>query len=164
MTIDPEQLIAGLDQDIEKAQSRARAVQDGLSAVRVTERSDDGQIQVTVNATGNVVDLRLADGPRAKQGSELAQDILHTMRRAQSRLADAVHDRLADTAPPETLAAMGDQYRTTFTAPREEPKERKRRTMRIGAEEDLSAARPRPSRPGGRPDEDPGFGDRNLLR
>jgi DNA-binding protein YbaB len=164
MTMDPEQLIAGVELDIEQARSRARAVQDGLSAVRVTERSDDGQVQVTVNATGNVVDLRLADGPRAKQGAELAQDILHTMRRAQSRLADAVHDRLADTAPPETLAAMGDQYRTTFTAPREEPKDRRRRTMRIGAGEDLPVARPRPARPGPRPDDDPDFGDRNLLR
>ena len=164
MTIDPEQLIAGLEQDIEKAQQRAKEIQDGLTAVRVTERSDDGQIAVTVNATGNVIDLRLADGPRAKQGQELAQDILHTMRRAQSRLADAVHDRLAGTAPGETLAAMDDQYRTTYPRPRDESKERKRSTLRIGAEEDLSAARPRPSRPGRRPDEDPDFGDRNLLR
>ncbi|MFI7676704.1 YbaB/EbfC family nucleoid-associated protein [Actinophytocola sp. NPDC049390] len=162
--MDPEQLIAGLEQDIEKVRRQANAVQDGLGAVRVTERSDDGQIAVTVNATGNVVELRLGDGPRAKQGQELAQEILHTMRRAQSRLADAVHDRLADTAPEATLAAMDDQYRTTYPRPRDEPKERKRSTLRIGAEEDLSAARPRPSRPGQRPDEAPDFGDRNLLR
>lgn len=164
MTIDPEELITGLEQNIEEVRSRALAIQDGLGAVRVTERSDDGQIAVTVNATGNVLDLRLADGPRAKQGPELAQDILDTMRRAQARIADTVRDRLADTAPEATLAAMDDQFRTTFPPPKEEPKARTRQTLRIGAEEDLRAAPRRPSRPGRQPDDDRDFGDRGLLR
>lgn len=161
---DPDQLIAEYEQKIEAERRKAEQIRDGLTAVRATARSDDGQVTVTVNATGNVVDLRLTDGPRDKPGPELAQDIMHTLRRAQSRIAEEVHARLADTAPPATLAELENQYRTTYPAPVAEPKEQRRRTLRIGAEEELPTAPARPRRPRPQPEEDVEYGDRNLLR
>jgi DNA-binding protein YbaB len=154
---DPDQLIADYERQIEIAQQKAEQIRDGLDAVRITERTGDGQVAVTVDATGNVVDLRLADG-------ELAQDILRTLRRAQSRIAAEVHTRLADTAPPETLAELENQYRTAYPAPADEPKDQPRRTLRVGAGEEPPAERPQPRRPRPQPQDDADYGDRNLLR
>jgi DNA-binding protein YbaB len=153
----PDEVIADFEEKIEAARQKAEQIREGLDAVRVTESTDDGRVTVTVNATGNVVDLRVADDPK------LAQEVLLALRRAQAGLAAAVRTQLADTAPPETLAEMENQYRTTYPAPPEDPQDRRRRTLRIGAEEDLSSARPQPRTPR-RPAEDPDYGDRNLLR
>jgi hypothetical protein len=161
---DPDQLIADFEEKAAQARQRAERIRDGLTAVRVTERTPDGRVAVTVNASGNLVDLRLADGPQDKAGPELAQDIMRTLRRAQSHLAEAVRDGLGEVAGPDTLAELENQYRTTYPPPAEEPKDRRRRTLRIGAEEDLSAAQPRAGRPRQRSEDDPDHGDRNLLR
>jgi hypothetical protein len=161
---DPDQLIADYEHKIEMAQREAEQIRDGLAAVRVTERTSDDQITVTVDTNGNMVDLRLTDGPRDKPGPRLAEDILHTLRRAQSRIAEEVRSRLADTAPPATLAELENQYRTAYPAPAEQPKERVRRTLRIDAEEELSTEQPRARRSHRPTDEDTDYGDRNLLR
>ncbi|MGH3761064.1 YbaB/EbfC family nucleoid-associated protein [Actinophytocola sp.] len=121
------------------AQRRAEQIRDGLERVRATERSDDGQITVTVNSSGNVVDLEL--GPRDRSGPELAADILRTIRAAQANLADAVHTTMAPTFEgSELLAELDEQYRTAYPAPEPAPK---------------------PGPP--RPDEDTDHEGRNLL-
>lgn len=145
------------------AQRRAEQVRDGLDRTRATASSDDGQITVTVNASGNVVDLKL--GTREKAGPELAEEILRTIRTAQSKLADAVHTTMAPTlAGTELLAELDRQYRAGYPAP--EPARAANRTLRLGAEADR-AAEPAPARRRApRPDEDTDthYGERNLLR
>lgn len=160
----PDQLIADFERKAVEARQRAERIRDGLTAVRVTERTPDGRVAVMVNSSGNLVDLRLADGPQDKAGPELAQDIMRTVRRAQSRLADAVRGGLGEVAGPETLAELTRQYHDTYPAPAEEPKERRRRTLRIGSEEDLPSAQPRSRRARQQSGDDPEYGDRNLLR
>jgi DNA-binding protein YbaB len=158
---DPEKLLADYEKKAVEAQQRAERVRDGLAAVRVTERSSDGRVAVTVNSTGNLVDLRLA--PHDKAGPELAQDILRTLRRAQSRLADAVQDGLGEAAGPETLAELTRQYRAAY--PAVDPAEPRRRTvLRLGAQAEEEQPRPGRRERATPDDAEPGYGDRNLLR
>jgi DNA-binding protein YbaB len=146
-----------------QAQRRAEQIRDGLDRVRVTYRGDDGRITVTVNASGNVVDLKL--GPRETPGPELAEDILRTMRAAQAKLGEAVHAAMAaDFAGSELLADLDRQYREAYPVPEQD--RGARRTLRLGAEGDRAAAaadRPERAREP-RPDGDTDYGDRNLLR
>lgn len=160
MTIDPEQLFTDYEAKLADVQRKAEQVTAGLRAAAVTERSDDGQVTVTVNASGNVTDLRIAPGGR--QGPDLAQSIMITMRRAQSRLADAVQRTVPATVGAELMSELTGQYRRTYPAPPPEPRDRQR-TMRIGQE----AGAPPPARPSRRhpePGDDTDYSDRGLLR
>lgn len=160
MTIDPEQLFADHEARLADVQRKAEQVTAGLKAAVVTERSDDGQVTVTVNASGNVTDLRITPGGR--QGPDLAQSIMITMRRAQSRLADAVQRTVPATVGTTMMTELTDQYRRTYPAPPPEPRG-PQRTMRIGAEPGPQPpARPPRRRP--EPGDDTDYSDRGLLR
>ncbi len=160
MTMDPEQLFADYESKLADVQRKAEQVSAGLKAAAVTERSEDGQVSVTVNASGNVTDLRIAPGTR--QGPELAQTIMVIMRRAQSRLAEAVQRTVPATSGTGLMTELTDQYRRTYPAPPPEPRG-PRRTMRLGAENEAAPlARPPRRRPA--PGDDTDYSDRGLLR
>jgi DNA-binding protein YbaB len=160
MTIDPEQLFTDYEAKLDEVQRKAEQLTAGLNAAAVTERSDDGQVTVTVNAAGNVTDLRI--GPGGRQGPDLAQSIMSTMRRAQSRLADAVRHTVPPTVGPELMTELTDQYRRTYPVPPPESRD-PRRTMRLGAEEQQPPP-PRPPRRRPAPGDDTDYSDRGLLR
>lgn len=160
MTIDPEQLFTDYEAKLDEVQRKAEQITAGLKAAAVTERSDDGQVTVTVNAAGNVTDLRIAPGGR--QGPDLAQSIMATMRRAQGRLADAIRHTVPATVGTSLMTELTDQYRRTYPAPAPEPRD-PRRTMRLGAgPEAPPPARPPRRRPA--PGDDTDYSDRGLLR
>jgi hypothetical protein len=149
---DPEHLLVDFETRLAETTRMAEQVRTSLDAVNATARSGDGKVMVTVNASGNVVDLRLPDG-------DLAATVLNTIRRAQSQLADAVRTamptELADTA---VVAELDSQYRTAYP----EPARELRRTLRLGPEDEATRDRPAPRRTRG--DDEPEFGDRTLLR
>jgi len=154
---DPEQLFVDYQARLDEAQRKAEQVRAGLSAITATERSADGQVTVTVNASGNVTDLRITPGGR--QGAELAQAVMNTMRRAQSKLASAVQNQL----PPAIADELTRQYSGMYPAPPPEPPQGPRRTMRLGAQPDATPARRRRApRPGEQDDTD--YSNRGLLR
>jgi DNA-binding protein YbaB len=163
MTIDPEQLFADHEAKLADVRRKAEQVTAGLKATTVTERSDDGQVTVTVNASGNVTDLRITPGGR--QGPDLAQSIMITMRRAQSRLADAVQRTVPATVGTTMMTELTGQYRRTYPAPPPEPRG-PQRTMRL-AQEPPAPPRPAPPRPPRRrpePGDDTDYSDRGLMR
>jgi len=156
---DPEHLFGDYAAKLEEAQRTAEEVRSTLDSVRSTARADDGRVAVTVNASGNVVDLRLPD-------ADLAATVLRTIRQAQARLAETVHT----SAPPSlagsaVLAELDTQYRTNYPEPAPDDQPRPRRTLRLGTDDEpapppqAAPRRPRPEPPG--PDD---FADRNLLR
>ncbi len=164
MTIDPEQLFVDYEAKLAEVQRKAEQVTAGLKATTATARSDDGQVTVTVNASGNVTDLRIAPGGR--QGPDLAQSIMLTMRRAQSTLADAVRRTVPATVGPTMLTELTEQYRRTYPAPPPEPPRGPQRTMRLGPEAVPPSPQPPARAPRRRPSpgDDTDFSDRGLLR
>lgn len=156
---DPEHLLADFETRLADTTRMAEQVRTSLDAVSATARSGDGKVLVTVNASGNVVDLRLPDG-------ELAVAVLNTIRRAQSQLADAVRTAMpADLEGTAVMTELDAQYRTAYPEPVPEPARSPRRSLRIGPEDEAMSDRSAPRKPApARGDDEPEFGDRSLLR
>lgn len=153
---DPNQLLTDFEARLAETTRVAEQVRSGLDSVNAAARSADGKVAVTVDAAGNVVDLRLSD-------AELAATVLSTIRRAQSRLAGAVHKSMpAELAGTELVAELDERYRTTYPA---EPEPTRARSLRLGAEEERAAEQARPRKPRATsPGDDGDYGDRGLLR
>jgi hypothetical protein len=152
---DPEDLLADHSARMAETTRMAEQVRDGLAAVSATARSADGKLAVTVNASGNVVDLRLPD-------PDLAATVLTLIRRAQSQLADAVGAAMpAELAGSAVLTELDTQYRTAYPEPA--AGRAPRRSLRLGAEEDHAAEPVRSRRPRP-PSDNEEYGDRTLLR
>ncbi|MEV7092894.1 YbaB/EbfC family nucleoid-associated protein [Amycolatopsis sp. NPDC051045] len=111
----PEQLLASFDAKIAEAKQRGDRMQAEMAAVSVSERSQDGQIAVKVNHLGNLVGLQIGHAVREK--ANLADEILRTVQRAQSRLADAVQDGIPSIAGTETMNELVDQLHREYPEP-----------------------------------------------
>ena len=166
MVTDPELLFTDYEAKLADAQRKAEQITTGLNAIKVTERSVDGHVTVTVDASGNVTDLQIAPGDR--RGVELAQTIMQTMRRAQSRLADMVQNRLPATVGSPIMDELTAQYRGRYPVPPPEPARGPQRTLRLGAETESAPSSAGPvgnqRRRGRGPGDDVDYSDRGLLR
>lgn len=91
----------------------------GVQQIAVTESSADGVVTVTVDAGGNVTDLRITDGASGWAGAKISAAVLTTMRRAQARLADRVVEVMAGTVgdEPSALKAVLTNYHSKFPEP-----------------------------------------------
>ncbi|MET8993816.1 YbaB/EbfC family nucleoid-associated protein [Amycolatopsis sp. NPDC004169] len=111
----PEQLLASFDAKIAEAKQRGDRMQAEMAAVSVAERSQDGQIAVTVNHLGNLVGLEIGHAVREK--ANLADEILRTVQRAQSKLADAVQTGIPSIAGTDTMDELVQQLHREFPEP-----------------------------------------------
>ena len=114
----PEQLLASFDAKIAEAKQRGDRMQAEMAAVSVAERSPDGQIAVKVNHLGNLVGLEIGHAVREK--ANLADEILRTVQRAQSRLAGAVQAGMPSIAGTDTMNELVDQLHREFPEPEPE--------------------------------------------
>ncbi|MGW1681918.1 YbaB/EbfC family nucleoid-associated protein [Saccharopolyspora sp. NPDC002376] len=106
----------------EKAQ-RYQAMQAETEQLRLTASSNGGHIKVTVRADGSVTDLEFTDKIRSMPPSELAAQILSTMHRAQSDIANKVGETMTahlGDEDQETRTMMLDNLRERFP---EEPED-----------------------------------------
>lgn len=100
----------------ETSAARFKRVAAAADGVQVTRSSPDNLVTVTVNASGIVTDLRIADRAMSSHGSNLAAHILATMRRAQagiaSRMAEIVQATVGDdqTVVNTVLAKYHDKF------------------------------------------------------
>lgn len=159
--IDPEQLFVDYEAKLDEAQLKAEQVRAGLNAVTATERSADGQVTVTVNASGNVTDLQF--GPGGRSGPELAEVVLHTMRRAQNKLTGAVRDHVPPTVGAAIMDELTTQYGRMYPPPPEPPRG-PRRTLRLGGEPENTPPGQQRSRRPAEPRDEGDYSDRGLLR
>ncbi|KDN17804.1 YbaB/EbfC family nucleoid-associated protein [Amycolatopsis rifamycinica] len=111
----PEQLLASFDAKIAEAKRRGDRMQAELAAVSVSERSQDGQIAVKVNHLGNLVGLEIGHAVREK--ANLADEIMRTVQRAQSKLAGAVQAGIPSIAGTETMNELVQQLHREFPEP-----------------------------------------------
>ncbi len=90
-----QQLRSGLDE-----------LRTRLAELRVTERSDDGQVTATVNARGELISVELAPSIyRARDAGGLSAKITATVRRASAAAAAATQELVAGYLPADSGTA-----------------------------------------------------------
>jgi DNA-binding protein YbaB len=99
--------------------ARFQQMRAGVAQIAVTETSSDGVVTVTVDAGGNVTDLRVTDGASGWPGTKISTVVLTTMRRAQAKLADRVAEVMTGTVgdEPSALDAVLTNYHSKFPQP-----------------------------------------------
>ncbi|WP_370963722.1 YbaB/EbfC family nucleoid-associated protein [Amycolatopsis sp. cg9] len=125
---DPDEAIRRMDDwaaGFAAKAERYQAAQEETERLRLTASSPDGAVSVTVGADGTVTDLTFSNKVKSFPLEELSRQILTTMRRAQSgiaeRVAGVMAERLGDE-DRETRAALLDTLRGRFPDP-DEPEE-----------------------------------------
>ncbi|ANZ42217.1 hypothetical protein BBK82_46090 [Lentzea guizhouensis] len=163
---DPEQILANYEGTLAAAQRRSDAIRETLATLQVTERSADGQISVTVNDAGNLVDLKLGNALQRRDGDTVSREVLRVVQAAQGRVASTVQEAMAPLmgADSEAMHMMMDKLRSAqppADAPWSPPH------SGLGQIEDDTPPppppAPRPPRPH-RPDDDDDFSDGGFLR
>jgi len=140
---------AGIDQWVAQAKAKAERYQElraQAGQVSVAESSANGLVTVTIDASGNVTDLRITDRVRELSGAEVAAEVLLTMRRAQAKLPEKLAEVMAATlgdADGGTQQTIVGSYRAKFPDP--EPDDT-----------------PPPARPA-RPRDDDDFGGESVM-
>ncbi|WP_394621183.1 YbaB/EbfC family nucleoid-associated protein [Lentzea sp. JNUCC 0626] len=169
--IDPDQLLSQYEGKLAEAQARGDAIRETLAHLRVTERSPDGQIAVTVNDAGNLVGLELGQALQRKDSAVVAQDVLRTVQAAQSKVANTVGEAMAPLlgADSEAMHMMMDKLRSAQPPPPEQGREGWAPSeQRLGAIEDDGVPpppqQPPPRTPRHRADDDDDFSDGGFLR
>ncbi|MDA3643704.1 YbaB/EbfC family nucleoid-associated protein [Saccharopolyspora indica] len=102
-------------QGLQEKANRVAAMQQEIGRIRITERSRS--VTVTIDAEGIPVDVRFAD--QRASGAELSAEFMAVLRRAQSRIADAVTETTRTTLgdqDPTTANAVTSNYRQRFPA------------------------------------------------
>ncbi len=92
--------------------ARLEELRTRAETVSVTETSADGGIAVTVNTGGVITDLRITDRAASEPGARIAEQVLATMRRAQSRIAGRMDEVLRETAADDP--GLRDRVRTVY--------------------------------------------------
>ncbi|MEU7785176.1 YbaB/EbfC family nucleoid-associated protein [Amycolatopsis sp. NPDC049159] len=125
---DPDEAIRRMDDwaaGFAAKAERYQAAQEETERLRLTATSSDGAVSVTVGADGTVTDLTFSNKVKSFPLEELSRQILTTMRRAQSgiaeRVAGVMSERLGDE-DRETRTALLDTLRGRFPDP-DEPDE-----------------------------------------
>jgi DNA-binding protein YbaB len=103
---------------IDKLAADTQSMSDQLRGVRITASDPTGLVDVTVDSTGALVDLRLTDRMQRTAPAVVSQAILATLADARNKLADRSQEIIADTVGTESAAAraiadsVGRQLRT----------------------------------------------------
>lgn len=117
---DPDEAEARLDEwaaGFQRKAERYQAAQERTEDLRLSATNSDGSVKVTVRADGSVTDLDLSGRARSMELDELSSQILNTMRRAQSRIAESVSEVMTEEVgeeDPETRSMLIDNLRQRF--------------------------------------------------
>jgi hypothetical protein len=113
----------GADDGVPRARGAAAALADRVATLRASAGGAGGAVSVTVSSSGNVTGLEVADEALALGGPGLATEIMRTIRRAQSGLADQAEVAVAETVGvgTETGKAVLDSFTQRFRVEADEP-------------------------------------------
>lgn len=90
---------------IDQLATDTRAMSDRLGELRVTAADETGMVEVTVDAQGALVDLRLGGRIQQAGPERVAQVIMSTVRDARRQLAGRAKEIIAETLGTESPAA-----------------------------------------------------------
>jgi hypothetical protein len=112
------QIDAWADKVRAKAQ-QYKALTSEMESINGQAESPSGAVRVTVNRAGVLTALEISDNVRSMRGSQLASEIMSTIRTAQSGLGDKVVALMQEKAPEDTHAinAVADNYNAQFAPP-----------------------------------------------
>jgi DNA-binding protein YbaB len=98
--------------------TRAGALSRRLADLTATVRSGDGLVEVTVASSGAVVGLHLDERIRGQSGEKTSEQILATIRAAQTELTRLATEATAEAVglDNETGRAIVDSYAKRFGA------------------------------------------------
>jgi DNA-binding protein YbaB len=116
---DPDAVIAGWERQIEEKLRQAEQLQTLAKEVRVTTTNRDGSISVTVDSSGNLVDLRLTGAAMAKRPAEASAEILGTLRSAQAQIAGRMREAMSPIlgGDSDTMNAVMSGFHERFPVP-----------------------------------------------
>ncbi|MER7077448.1 YbaB/EbfC DNA-binding family protein [Saccharopolyspora kobensis] len=122
-----ERLAAWKDR-IEKLAADTKTMSDRLQEVRVTATDPKGLVELTIDSTGTLVDIKLTSKMERTAPDVVSRTIMETLAQAKNQLADRSQEIIADTVGTESAAAraisesVGNHLRTDEPAkPAPEP-------------------------------------------
>ncbi|GAA0221858.1 hypothetical protein GCM10010492_19960 [Saccharothrix mutabilis subsp. mutabilis] len=89
---------------IDQLAADTRTMSERMRAVRVTASDPNGLAEVTIDATGTLVGLRLTDRIQRVPPTVVAQTIMATLGDARTKLADRSQEIIADTIGTQSPA------------------------------------------------------------
>jgi phenylpyruvate tautomerase PptA (4-oxalocrotonate tautomerase family) len=119
MTDAAEEWVRSWSDSVSERATAARELADRVARLTVDATDADRLITTTVNGSGGLVGLRLAAEAARLPMDELADEILRTMRQAQSRLAERVAGIAAQTvgADSESARAVVSSFEQRYPEP-----------------------------------------------
>jgi DNA-binding protein YbaB len=146
-----EQMVSEWTRRLQERAERYQQMADRVQDISVTERSNDGAVQVTVSSKGLLTSLSIAESAQAKRMSELAAQIMTTVQRAQARIPELLRQAMTETVgtQDETANQVFESARQHFPEPPEEPPSGQQGPgqMRFGPTEDDGPPAPPASAP-----------------
>lgn len=79
--------LASVQSRVEAAAARAQQVNDRLAELRATVSDDNGLVELTVDSSGNLVDIHLTERIRRASPDVVSRAILDTVRAAKAQMA-----------------------------------------------------------------------------
>ncbi len=116
---DPDAMMRQWNEQIQAKLKQADEMKQVANAVKVTQRSSDGSVSVTVDQNGVVSALDLTDAALRKQPAQLSSEILGTMRTAQAQIATRMQEAMAPILGGDsaTMDALMGGYHEKFPEP-----------------------------------------------
>jgi DNA-binding protein YbaB len=107
---------------IEALAADTKSMSDQMQAVRVTVTDPDQMVEVTVDSSGNLVNLRMSEKIRKAAPGELADTIMATVRAAKAEVAERSVEIISSTLGTEspTARALTERVRQQLTPPEAE--------------------------------------------
>jgi DNA-binding protein YbaB len=90
---------------IDKLAADTKSMSDRLQQLRITASDGNGITEVTIDASGALVDLRLGQRIQHVSPTVVADTIMKTIRKARQELANRSQDIIAETVGTESVAA-----------------------------------------------------------
>ena len=91
---------------IDRLATDTKAMSDQLQQLRVTATDRDGIVEVTVDSSGSLIDLKLQRVARIS-GEDLARTIMDTVREAKRKVAARSQEVIESTLGTDSPAAQG---------------------------------------------------------
>ncbi len=124
---DPSEVERGLDEWVagfEQKAARYQELQHRVEEVRLSATSSNGVATVTIDANGNLVDIRFSDRVIQTTPDELRAQVHGALSRAKAQIAARVREAADDTLGPEARDSadrITGYYEQKFGAPGESP-------------------------------------------